>query len=56
MGFPYSEATWDIVDGAMYMGAGGSSPGLWTLISVIVCIVLLWIGNRHEHKLYDDYR
>ena len=26
MGYPYAEATWDLADGAMFMGAGGSAP------------------------------
>lgn len=56
MGFPYSEATWDVVDGAMFMGWGGSMPAIWTIVSVVICIVLLWIGNKHEHDLYASYK
>jgi len=56
MGFPYESATWDAVDGAMYMGSGGSMPWLFTLLSIAACVVLLWIGNRHEHQLYDKYK
>ena len=52
MGFPYDSATWDAVDGAMYMGWGGGKPWTFTLISAIVCVVLLFIGNRAEHQLY----
>ena len=53
MGYPYDEATWDAATGAMYMGAGGSAPMIYTLISMVVCVVLLWMGNRSEHQLYD---
>lgn len=56
MGFPYAEASWDSVDGAMFMGWGTSMPMIFTLISVAVCIVLLWLGNKHEHDLYDKYK
>ena len=42
MGFPFDEATWNVVDGAMYMGAGGSMPAIFTWLSIAVCIVLLW--------------
>ncbi len=56
MGFPYDQATWEVVDGAMFMGWGGAMPAIWTLISVVVCIVLLWMGNKQEHALYDNYK
>lgn len=56
MGFPFEQATWDSVTGAMYMGAGGSMPAIITWISVILCLWALWAGNRKEHKLYNDYR
>lgn len=54
MGFPYAEATWDVVDGAMFMGWGGSMPGVYTFISAALCVWVLWAGNRSEHKKYDE--
>ena len=54
MGFPYESATWDVVDGAMFMGWGSSMPGLYTAIAAIVCVYVLWAGNRHEQKRYDN--
>ena len=56
MGFPYAEATWDAATGAMYMGAGGGAPAIYTWISVAVCIWALWKGNRNEHALYENYK
>jgi len=56
MGFPYDAASWDVVDGAMYMGAGGSFPLIFTLISAAMCVWALWSGNRKEHKLCEDYK
>ena len=53
MGFPGSEASWSAIEGAMYMGAGGSMPAIYTLISVVLCVWALWAGNRKEHKLYN---
>jgi len=50
MGFPYSEATWDVVDGAMFMGWGGSAPGLYTAIAAVICVAVLVIGNGSEKK------
>jgi hypothetical protein len=53
MGFPYAEATWDAATGAIYMGAGGPMPMIYTLISAALCIWALWAGNRKEHALYE---
>lgn len=55
MGFPYEEATWDTVSGAMYMGAGGSMPAMITWLSVALCVIVLWVGNSKEHSLYSEY-
>lgn len=46
--FPYSETTWEIVDGAMFMGWGGSLPGLATFIAMVICVGVLVIGQRSE--------
>lgn len=54
MGFPYDSATWDVVDGAMFMGWGSSMPGLYTAIAAIICVAVLVLGNRTEHKKYDN--
>jgi len=56
MGFPFAEATWDVVTGAMYMGAGGSSSLWYTVIAMAACVYALWSGNRKEHKLYDNHK
>ncbi|SFR05964.1 hypothetical protein [Poseidonocella sedimentorum] len=48
MGFPYDEASWSVVDGAMYMGAGGAMPGLFTLIAAIICAAVLIFGQKTE--------
>ena len=56
MGFPYDTASWAAVDGAMFMGWGGSSPGLYTLIAAILCGLVLIMGNSSEHKQYDKVK
>ncbi len=56
MGFPFDTADWSVVEGAMYMGANGGAPALYTWLSVAVMVGALWLGNRMEHKLYDDYK
>lgn len=56
MGFPYESATWDVVDGAMFMGWGSAMPAIYTAIAVVVCIGALWVGNASEHKRYSNYK
>ncbi|MEO9684430.1 MAG: hypothetical protein ABJR46_07865 [Tateyamaria sp.] len=46
--FPYDEASWSVVDGAMFMGWGGALPGLTTFIAAVICVVVLVIGQRSE--------
>ncbi|SMX42528.1 hypothetical protein [Octadecabacter ascidiaceicola] len=46
--FPYEEASWSAVDGAMFMGWGTSLPGLTTAIAMAICVVVLVIGQRSE--------
>ncbi|MDE2791174.1 MAG: hypothetical protein OXI81_12225 [Paracoccaceae bacterium] len=54
MGFPYSEADWAVVDGAMFMGAGGAMTGIYTAITIVGSIILLWKCNRVEQSLYES--
>lgn len=55
MGFPYDSASWDAVDGAMFMGWGSAMPGFFTLIAMVICVLVLVLGNSSEHKRYKDY-
>lgn len=48
MGFPYDEASWSVVDGAMFMGWGGGMPGLYTLIAMLICVAVLVFGQKTE--------
>ena len=52
MGFPYESASWDNVDGAMFVGAGSFAPGFYTFVAAVICIVVLWKGNQSEHDRY----
>lgn len=56
MGFPYETATWDVVDGAMFMGWGSAMPGVYTLIAALICAYVLWAGNKSEHARYDNHK
>lgn len=48
--FPYEEASWSVVDGAMFMGWGGALPGLTTLVAAIICVAVLVYGQSTEAK------
>jgi hypothetical protein len=50
MGFPYDEASWSVVDGAMFMGWGSAAPGFYTLIAAVICAAVLVHGQRSEAK------
>jgi len=55
MGFPYSEASWSVVDGAMFIGWGGSLPAITTAIAAVICLWVLIEGNRSEHKRFAKF-
>lgn len=48
MGFPYDEASWSVVDGAMFVGWGSAAPGLYTFIACVICVAVLVYGQRSE--------
>ena len=48
MGFPYEEANWAVVDGAMYMGHGGALPGFYTFVAAVICVAVLVVGHKSE--------
>ena len=48
--FPYSEASWSAVDGAMFMGWGTALPGITTLIAAAICVFVLVVGQSSEAK------
>lgn len=55
MGFPYEEASWSVVDGAMFMGWGTAMPGIYTLIAALICVYVLVAGNASEHKRFKKF-
>lgn len=48
MFFPYEEATWSVVDGAMFTGWGTSVPGWTTFIAAVICCAVLVVGQKSE--------
>lgn len=56
MGFPFDQATWDAVKGAMFIGFGGPAPGIYTLLGVAACIVILLVGNKSEKERYKIHK
>jgi len=51
MGFPYDEAAWSVVDGAMFMGWGTAMPGVYTAIAAAVCAYVLWAISLNINNL-----
>jgi len=56
MGFPFDTPTWDGVSGAIFMGLGGSAPGIYSLIAIAICIAALAVGNMKEHGKYKPHK
>lgn len=52
MGWPFDEASWNGIEGAIYMGAGTSWELVWVLLSAGLCIAALFAGSSHEKKAY----
>lgn len=45
--------SWDTFEkGATYMGAGTSWEMIWLVVSIIMCVVALWVGGKHEKDAY----
>lgn len=42
---------WSAVDGAYYAGAG--TEGIWLVASIILCLLALVAGLRHEKAAYN---
>jgi len=55
MGWSFGDANWAGVEGAMYMGEG-TMTAVYTAIAAVVCVAVLWKGNRDEHKKYDSLK
>ena len=45
--------SWDTFEkGAMYLGAGTSWEAIWLILSIVLCIIALVAGSRHEKAAY----
>lgn len=42
----------DEMNGAIFMGVGGSTPMIWFLLALVLCIFALLSGQKHEHDAY----
>ena len=52
MGWPFEEASWNEISGAIYMGLGGSMPVIWTLLAAALCVIAIIVGMSHELSAY----
>ena len=44
------------IDMGMYIGAGTSAPGWYTLIASVMLVVILAVGNKQEQDHYDKHK
>ena len=44
------------IDMGMYIGAGTSAPGWYTLIASVMLVVILAVGNKREQDHYDKHK
>ena len=56
MGFPYDPASWDGVSGPIFVGAGSSMPGAFTVLAIIISIAMLAVGQKTEAGKYRDHK
>lgn len=56
MGFPFEKAEWVAGMEAIFPGAGGSMPGTWALIGIVVLIGALAIGQMSEAEKYRNQK
>jgi hypothetical protein len=54
MEFPFENATWERLEGAMYMGANSNATLIYTLVSAGICGFVFWHGNRGEQERYKQ--
>ncbi|MEM6933748.1 MAG: hypothetical protein AAF526_09190 [Pseudomonadota bacterium] len=53
MGSPID--TWEGA-GAIFTGAGGSTPTIFLILSVILCVGLIVQGYIHEEHVYNKHK
>lgn len=53
MGSPLEEASWNLVTGPYYAGAGNSEV-LWIVVSIAQLVGALFMGARHETSAYKE--
>ena len=46
----YADGAW--IDMGMYIGAGSSAPGWYTVIASIMLVAILVVGNKDEQDHY----
>lgn len=52
MGSSLPEGGWDAVEGAYYVGAGGTWEPIWLFVSMGLCALALIVGIAHEQASY----
>ena len=50
----YADGAW--IDMGMYIGAGSSAHGWYTVIASVMMVVILVVGNKDEQDSYDKHK
>lgn len=53
MGAPFDTGTWTGVTAEYFVGAGGGMPTIWLIVSIVMCVLALIVGSRHEQESYE---
>ncbi|WP_292293534.1 hypothetical protein [Marivita sp.] len=48
---PFTATSWDGISGAIYAGYG-SGEGVWLVLSLVLIVVAIIFGWRHEEHAY----
>jgi len=53
-GSPVEDGSWNSMADAAYYAGHGGGEATWLIISIVLCVVALFVGARHESKSYKE--
>lgn len=51
-GSPIEDGSWNSMTDAAYYAGHGGGEAIWLIISIVLCVVALYVGARHESEAY----
>ena len=52
LGSPIEDGSWNSVADAAYYAGHGGGEAVWLIVSIVLCVVALFVGARHESQSY----